>query len=134
MKNHYTYLPSGCSASLRYALSFLITILLLTAPLVAQNHLQIVNPDDWWWPFGEAGKIEEATISLEPKNEVAIELVNKIESNQMDTTLFTSNFGLERKINSFFRLNSLELRSTLNMQNNSDRDVFLKLRELRNNW
>ena len=29
--------------------------------------MQVIDPDDWWFPFGEAGRIEEATISLEPK-------------------------------------------------------------------
>ncbi len=48
-------------------LILVLGFLFFTTFLNAQNVLQIVDPDQWWWPHGDAGKIEEATISLEPK-------------------------------------------------------------------
>lgn len=46
---------------------FILLFFISSTPLLAQFRLQVIDPDDWWWPFGESGRIEEATVSLEPK-------------------------------------------------------------------
>ena len=44
------------------------------------------------------------------------------------------NMDLERKINTFFRLENEEIRKGLPGVVDSDKQVFLRLRELRNKW
>ena len=79
------------------------------------------------------------TLDREPDNEAAITLKTKIKGQNTNDPLVTT-MELEKQINTFFRLKSETVRNQLAEKfpdlgdNPSDRDVFLKLRELRNSW
>ena len=79
------------------------------------------------------------TIHLEPNNQYALDLLNQV-SNQNPNNAFTSSIGIEKKINTFFRLenqsiikNLISTKPDLKKQINK-KNVFLALRELRNKW
>ena len=79
------------------------------------------------------------TLSREPDNAKAKEMLPKMEQQDTDRALVTT-LALEREINTFFRLTSrtviAKLRETFpDLPDHPDqRTVFLKLRELRNKW
>ncbi|HEY5624830.1 MAG TPA: hydroxyacylglutathione hydrolase [Gammaproteobacteria bacterium] len=79
------------------------------------------------------------TLDREPDNEHAQRLLADVEGQDPDAALVTT-LGLEKAINTFFRLDSptviAELRRALPEfpAEPTDRDVFLGLRELRNSW
>jgi len=79
------------------------------------------------------------TLDREPDNEDAAELLSKVKNQDPDNPLVTT-IALERTVNTFFRLSSPTVIETLRKQfpdlpDNPDRKtVFLKLRELRNQW
>ena len=79
------------------------------------------------------------TIHLEPNNQYALDLLKQV-SNQNPNNAFTSSIGIEKKINTFFRLenqsiikNLISTKPDLKKQINK-KNVFLALRELRNKW
>ncbi len=75
------------------------------------------------------------TIDREPHNLRAQELLKEIVSLGSESRQTLTTMGLEREINTFFRLDSLEIRSGLKLSaESSNKDVFLALRKLRNNW
>lgn len=63
----------------------------------------------------------EFTMNVEPTNVEARNFLNKISNIDLNNNFFINNMSTERKINSFFTLGH-------------DKQVFLKLRELRNKW
>jgi len=79
------------------------------------------------------------TLDREPNNAAARSLLVAMEQWPSDKH-FISNIAMERLVNSFFRLRSEEIISTLRAQfadlgeSPSEQQVFLKLRELRNHW
>ena len=74
------------------------------------------------------------TLSIEPENHDAqIWLTRAIEDNDPVNPITTC-IGDERKINTFFRLASIELRAELKCESNTDREVFTALRARRDNW
>ena len=79
------------------------------------------------------------TLSREPDNAKAQELLPKMEKQDTGHALVTT-LGLEKEINTFFRLHSpsviRKLRETFPdlPENPDEKTVFLKLRELRNKW
>lgn len=79
------------------------------------------------------------TIDREPENEVAKNFLGKLER-QDPHRAFVSTMLDERKINTFLRLKSRSLIENLKVkfpnlsENPSEKEVFLALRELRNNW
>ena len=79
------------------------------------------------------------TLDREPDNKAAKTLKTKIEGQDTNDPLVTT-MELEKQINTFFRLNSATVRNQLAEKfpelgaNPSEKDVFLKLRELRNSW
>ena len=74
------------------------------------------------------------SLSLEPENQDAKDwLVRALEDNDPVNPLTTC-IGDERKLNTFFRLNSKALRSTLNLPSDSEKSVFNALRARRDNW
>ncbi|HAU67371.1 MAG TPA: hydroxyacylglutathione hydrolase [Gammaproteobacteria bacterium] len=79
------------------------------------------------------------TLDREPSNEAAKSLLAAMQQWTSDRH-FISNLAMERSVNSFFRLDSEEIRSVLCEQFEdltsiaSAEEVFLKLRELRNHW
>lgn len=68
------------------------------------------------------------TLSIEPENLKAKELLKNIKNQNPDERIVTT-IGLEKEINTFFRLKYNIPKIALNEQ-----EVFFKLRELRNNW
>ena len=75
------------------------------------------------------------TLSIEPSNTIASQLLAEIENEK--STPYCSKIltiGEERKINTFFRLHQLKVRQSLKMVGHSDKEVFIKLRSLRDNW
>ena len=83
--------------------------------------------------------IHEFTIDREPHNAKAKELLLKTENQNPHDALITT-LGLEKEVNTFFRLQSPSIINTLResfpslAENPSPKEVFLRLRELRNNW
>jgi hydroxyacylglutathione hydrolase len=79
------------------------------------------------------------TIDREPDNERALALLEQAKSQDPDSALVTT-IGLEKQINTFFRLQSPSVIAALRErfddlpEKPDPRTVFLKLRELRNNW
>ena len=75
------------------------------------------------------------TLSLESGNQAAHDLQKKLNKEYAESyCAYLTNIGIEKEINLFFRLNSTEVRRELNMEDRSDKDVFIKLRSLRDNW
>ena len=80
----------------------------------------------------------EFTLSLEPNNKNAFDLLQKSKKENFSTN-FVSSFDLELKVNTFFRLKEKSILESLKSKNvlsknDSPQEVFLALRELRNNW
>jgi hydroxyacylglutathione hydrolase len=79
------------------------------------------------------------TLDREPDNGAAQELLEKTEAQNLDKALI-STLGLEKEINTFFRLQNSTVIANLrekfkDLPEQVDaKTVFLKLRELRNNW
>ena len=81
----------------------------------------------------------EFTLDREPNNDKAKKLLEDVAKQDPDAAL-VSTLAMEKEINTFFRLNSPGVINRLcesfpDLPNNPDpKTVFLKLRELRNNW
>jgi hydroxyacylglutathione hydrolase len=79
------------------------------------------------------------TLNREPDNKAAKEMLDKL-SGQDPNRAYVSTLGVERDINTFFRLTSPSVIAALREafpdlpENPDPRTVFLKLRELRNKW
>lgn len=76
----------------------------------------------------------EFSQSVEEGNPEVEDFLKKVSKVNMDEVFFINNMRTERKINSFLRLKEPFIRAKLNLMNQSDRDVFIRLRELRNKW
>jgi hydroxyacylglutathione hydrolase len=78
------------------------------------------------------------TLDREPDNQRAMALKDEVE-NQANCALVTT-LALEKEINTFFRLHSLTVIARLREafpdlpENPGEKMIFLKLRELRNEW
>jgi len=79
------------------------------------------------------------TLNREPDNKRAKEMLDRV-GGQDPGKAYVSTLGVEREINTFFRLSSPSVIATLRAafpdlpDNPDERTVFLKLRELRNSW
>lgn len=71
------------------------------------------------------------TLGLEPDNEIAAAWLASLQGKDGATTPVTT-LADERRINTFFRLDSPTLQAALSQID--ERTIFLKLRELRNHW
>ena len=75
------------------------------------------------------------TIDREPHNLRAREMLQNLASSGACEPQTLTTIGIEREINAFFRLDSLEIRQGLKLSlESTDKEVFLALRKLRNNW
>lgn len=75
------------------------------------------------------------TLDREPGNTKASHLLQERVNIGFDARFLVSDLALEKEVNTFFRLDSLELRKRLSLsESTSDKDVFLALREKRNHW
>tara|TARA_B100000427_G_C15249509_1_gene481520 strand:- start:266 stop:694 length:429 start_codon:yes stop_codon:yes gene_type:complete len=81
----------------------------------------------------------EFTLDREPHNEEAHDLLKKLQGQDLNNAKITT-LGLEKKINTFFRLQNPELLEKLKTEfpelgkSPNLKEVFIKLRELRNTW
>ncbi len=81
----------------------------------------------------------EFTLDREPDNEKAKELLSSLEDYDPNQPMVT-NLGLEKEVNTFFRLDSESIISQLRKkfsdlpENLDEKTIFIKLRELRNDW
>ncbi len=81
----------------------------------------------------------EFTLDREPDNESATKMLAKYQDQDPDDALVTT-LAMEREVNTFFRLQSPTVVTRLQEQfpemgdSLTPKDVFLKLRELRNSW
>jgi len=71
------------------------------------------------------------TLAYEPDNSTAESLLEQF-NNGLDAETYVTTIGLERKINTFFRLDSPTIRKRLKTDN--DESTFIALRAERNNW
>jgi hydroxyacylglutathione hydrolase len=76
----------------------------------------------------------EFTLNLEPSNQIASQFLSRVQTIDSDHTFFINNLKTERDINTFLRLDNLEIIKNINLINPANKQVFLKLRELRNKW
>ncbi|NBC22317.1 MAG: MBL fold metallo-hydrolase [Gammaproteobacteria bacterium] len=80
------------------------------------------------------------TLDREPDNERARQLLGELEAGYDPERALVTNLGLEKKVNTFFRLRSpsviAELRKSFPEmpEEPTPKEVFLRLRELRNSW
>jgi hydroxyacylglutathione hydrolase len=81
----------------------------------------------------------EFTLDREPDNVKALKLLDSVK-NQDTSQPLVSTLGLEKEINTFFRLHSDTVKEMLRQrfpnlpEKLTGKEVFLKLRELRNSW
>ena len=81
----------------------------------------------------------EFTLDREPSNKSALSLREQFK-NELDAESFVSDIGLEREINVFFRLGEQKVRSgiaamiNIDVDDLDDRQTFIELRGLRDNW
>ena len=80
----------------------------------------------------------EFTLSLEPENKKAIDLLTKAKSEDFSIN-YVSSLKNELNINTFFRLKEKSIINSIidkgeELKDNSPMEVFLALRRLRNNW
>lgn len=77
----------------------------------------------------------EFTLSREPSNIKAKKLLEELKMSHNPSQPIITTLALEKSINAFFRLNSPEIKTKLNLSlEPSDKDIFIRLRELRNEW
>ena len=74
------------------------------------------------------------TLSLEPSNQKAIELLEFAKTIDWNKQSFQTTLGIERQINTFLRLDNKQIIKSLNLDSPTDKDTFIALRELRNHW
>ena len=105
-----------------------------------ESQLATLGDDTLIYPGHEyLGNNLRFTLDREPDNEDAVRLLEQVEDQNPDDALVTT-LADERRINTFFRLDSPSVIARLAEQfpelgdSPSRRDVFLKLRELRNSW
>ena len=76
----------------------------------------------------------EFTNHFEPHNKVAQNFLHEISSLNLDEHFFVNTMKIEREINTFLRLDSMDLRKKIQLPDSEKKKVFLTLRELRNKW
>lgn len=74
------------------------------------------------------------TLNREPSNQNAKQWLHKYQQSDIYSNPLTTTMADERKINTFFRLNNNEIINKLPNKTNSDKEVFVSLRALRDKW
>lgn len=74
------------------------------------------------------------TLSVEPDNRQAQEWLPRAIAADLTVAPLVTCIGDEREFNSFFRLANRQIREGLNSVNATNKEVFIKLRSLRDNW
>lgn len=76
----------------------------------------------------------EFTLSVEKENSQAKEFLNRLSGLNLDEVFFHNDMKTEREINTFLRLEEKNVVKNLGLAHNDKKSVFLKLRQLRDNW
>lgn len=76
----------------------------------------------------------EFTMEIEANNNDAKVFLNELEKLDMNENFFINDMMIERKINTFLRLQNATIKQKLNNMDGSDKEIFIRLRELRNKW
>lgn len=76
----------------------------------------------------------EFSLDREPGNRDSKDLLKKVKSLKMEKDYFFTNLEMEKKINPFLRLNQSEILQKLKTTTQKEEEVFLLLRDLRDNW
>lgn len=74
------------------------------------------------------------SLHCEPHNEKTKELLGKVEKIDWRNQTHRTTMEQEREINPFLRLDSKDLRTHLDMETSDNKEIFLKLRTMRNSW
>lgn len=74
----------------------------------------------------------EFTLNLEYDNQAARDFLELLKTKDINQDFFINNLGKEKEINLFLRLNSKTLQKKL--EQSSEEEIFIHLRELRNKW
>ena len=74
------------------------------------------------------------TLSIEPSNQDAEAWLQRATSANPSDKIITTCIGDERTFNTFFRLDNAAIKSTIDCDNGTAKDVFLALRKRRDNW
>ncbi|MCO4795200.1 MAG: hydroxyacylglutathione hydrolase, partial [Bacteriovoracaceae bacterium] len=74
------------------------------------------------------------TLDREPGNLEAKKMLDDYKTQGTDDNFMVTNIAEEKEINTFFRLNEPEVINNLSGDTTDDKQVFLRLRELRNKW
>ncbi len=74
------------------------------------------------------------SLHCEPENAETTALLDKVGKINWYQEEFRTTMEQERKVNPFLRLHSVNLRKNLDMVNSTDKELFLKLRTMRNSW
>lgn len=74
------------------------------------------------------------TLDREPSNSVAREWQERHQQMDHNSNFWQTKIGDEKKINTFLRLNQADVIKHLPVKAHNDKEVFLTLRQLRNNW
>ena len=74
------------------------------------------------------------TLSIRQSNEFAQNLLKELESNNSAFCEKLTTVSEEKEMNVFFRLGQETIRQHLNLATASDKEVFIKLRSIRDKW
>jgi hydroxyacylglutathione hydrolase len=74
------------------------------------------------------------TLDVEPGNKAAEQLLEFSEKLDWSQQKYQTTMQIEREINSFLRLDNNEMKKKINLESSTAKEVFIRLRELRNNW
>ena len=74
------------------------------------------------------------TLKYWPSNRAAENLLKDYQAVNRDKVFFVADMGKEREINSFLQTDRKEIVDRLNMAGRDEKQVFLRLRELRDQW
>ncbi|WCL51150.1 hydroxyacylglutathione hydrolase [Leptospira sp. GIMC2001] len=76
------------------------------------------------------------TLSIDPANQLALDILDEVVNLKKQNRFLLSNLGLEKQLNLFFQLSNKRMRSSLNDSELilSEKEIFLQLRKLRDNW
>lgn len=76
----------------------------------------------------------EFTMNIEHDNISAKNYLEKIDGVNLNEVFFINDMKIEREINMFLRLKEKTIHQALKLSDESDKSIFLRLRELRNKW
>lgn len=76
----------------------------------------------------------EFTLSVEKENLKAQGFLDSLKGTNMDEKFFLNTMKIEREINTFLRLEEKSVVKNLHLPHNDKKSVFLKLRQLRDQW